>query len=101
MLATSKLSISSEISQTCLKKNSTGVIPLVQAWSQLYADSSASAPFPTPPFLQTFDFERLYTNIGSQDMQTSIMHMVQEIFDVKAKKGFVASRYVLNTMLSG
>ena len=36
-----------------------------------------------------FDFERLRTNIDSQDMQDSIMHMVREIFAVKEHEGFV------------
>lgn len=60
-------------------KNSAEVIPLIQAWKHLYASVSASSSC-DPPIVEAFDFERLYTNIDTADMQSSIMELVHNIF---------------------
>ena len=62
-------------------RSTADVIPLVQAWNQLYASRSSSSAA-QPPSVETFDFERLYTNIDTSDMQSSIMQLVQEIFSM-------------------
>ena len=67
-------------------KNTAEVIPLIQAWNQIYAATSASST--SPPYLQTFDFERLYTNIDTNDMLSSIMELVRDIFSSDTRHQF-------------
>ena len=63
--------------------NSAEVIPLVQAWNQIYASRSAHSPHHTAPCVETYDFERLYTNTDTGGMQSNIMQLIQEVFDLE------------------
>ncbi|KAL3146424.1 hypothetical protein ABBQ32_003105 [Trebouxia sp. C0010 RCD-2024] len=62
-------------------KNSAEVIPLIHAWNQIY--SSRSTTLFSPPIIETYDFERLYTSIDTSDMQANIMQLVREIFGLQ------------------
>jgi len=56
-------------------KNTAAAIPLVHAWNGIYASHSSSVPR-----LYTYDFERLYTNIPSDDMHAKIMQLIGKVF---------------------
>ena len=65
-----------------IMRDSAQVIPLVKAWNQNYASRSARSPNPTAPFVENCKLECLYTNIDTGDMQSNIMQLVQEVFDL-------------------
>lgn len=71
-------------SRSWVLRNTADLIPLLQIWNTQYAQHSIASPK-----LQTFDFERLYTNIHTADMQQQIMDLVHQIFGLPAHSGHV------------
>ena len=51
------------------------VVSLIHAWNSEYADAS-----PTKARLQTWDFQRLYTNIQLTEMKDKVKQLVSLIF---------------------
>ena len=68
-------------SRSWILRSTADMIPLlyIRFWNTQYAQHSSA-----PPDLQTFDFERLYTNIHTTDMQQHIMDLVTQIFNLPA-----------------
>ena len=56
-------------------ENAGEMLPLIHAWNSEDADTS-----PSPANLQTWDLQRLYTNIQLQEMKDKIMTLVDLIF---------------------
>ena len=64
-----------------IMRSSAEVIPLLQAWNQLYYARSFAAS-DTPPSVQTLDNERLYTNVEMAEIHDDILQLVRDIFDL-------------------
>ena len=62
-------------------KITTGMIPLIHAWNAGYAERAGAMPF-----METWDFERLYSHIPLQDLKDSIMHVMTLIFQSDRRK---------------
>jgi len=56
-------------------KNAGDMLSLIHAWNSQYADAS-----PAHPDIQSWDFQRLYTNIQLAEMKDKIMQLVSLIF---------------------
>ncbi len=61
--------------QSWILKSSANLIPMLRVWNFQYAQHS-----PTPPLMRALDFQRLYTNINTNDMRSSIYSIIQSIF---------------------
>ena len=72
-------------SRSWVLKNTAQLIPLLELWNTQYAQHSTS-----PPPLESCDFERLYTNIDTADMEGNILLLVSRIFDLSRHSGHVA-----------
>ncbi|KAL3148791.1 hypothetical protein ABBQ38_014199 [Trebouxia sp. C0009 RCD-2024] len=72
-------------SRSWVLQNTAQLIPLLEVWNTQYAQHTD-----TPPSLRCHDFERLYTNIETADMELSIMQLIGRIFDMDKHANHVA-----------
>ena len=76
------LGVSAEwASKSWVLKNTTGMIPLIHAWNAGYAERAGAMPF-----MEAWDFERLYTHVPLHDLKDSIMHIMTLIFQSDRRK---------------
>lgn len=72
-------------SRSWVLKNTAQLIPLLEVWITQYAQHMH-----TSPHMEAYDFERLYTNIETADMEISIMQLIGRIFDLHELTDHVA-----------
>ncbi|KAL3153215.1 hypothetical protein ABBQ38_011965 [Trebouxia sp. C0009 RCD-2024] len=81
-----KMGITAEwASRSWVLKNTAQLIPLLEVWNTQYAQHMNA-----PPHMECCDFERLYTNIETADMELGIIQLINRIFELDKHATHVA-----------